>query len=88
MPLDKAKLWEIIILHVVWFIRVWFIRLFFWPSTGFPEKSRVPSTGSGRPKGFRKYVSIEAQAHPQHLNLYLRQMNTQVRTYIMNARDL
>ena len=32
---------------------------FFRPSTGFPEKIRVPSTGSGRPKGLRKYVSIE-----------------------------
>ena len=61
---------------------------FFWSSTGFPEKIRVPSTGSGRPKGFRKYVSIEAQAHPQHLYLHLRQINTQVRNYIMNARDL
>ena len=54
----------------------------FWPSTGFPEKIRVPSTGSGRPKGFRKYVSIEAQAHPQHFSLYLRQMKTQLISYI------
>ena len=51
---------------------------FFRPSTGFPEKIRVSSTGSGRLKGFRKYVSIEAQANPQHFSLYLRKMNPQV----------
>ena len=39
--------------HEVWFIRVWFIR-FFQLKTGFPEKIRVSSTGSGRLKGFRK----------------------------------
>ena len=63
-------------------------KVFFGPVLDFQKKFRVSSTGSGRLKGFRKYVSIEAQAHPQHFSLYLRQMNTQVIIYIINARFL
>ena len=62
---------------------------FFGPVLDFQKKLgfRVLDLGDLRVV-CRKYVSIEAQAHPQHLNLYLRQMNTQVITYIMNARVL